>query len=352
MKEKYYNVIGVMSGTSLDGIDLCYCTFNKSELWRFEIHHTKTYKYPKEWYDKLKNLTHLAFAELSQLDELYTNYLATVITKFINDFNIVTIDAICSHGHTALHQPEKLLTLQIGNLEKLSTLVKQNIVCDFRVQDVKFGGQGAPLVPIGDKLLFNSYDACINLGGFSNISKTENATRIAYDICPVNIVLNHYVSALNLEYDNDGLIASKGAINFDLLKELNQLPFYKADFPKSLGLEWVLKTFQPIVNTFNLKTEDVLRTCVEHFAIQISHHIENEKNVLFTGGGVYNGFLMQRIKALTIVEICIPNPEIVEFKEALIFGFLGVLKLRNDVNCLASVTGAQKDHSSGQVYSY
>ena len=352
MKHQNYNILGVMSGTSLDGIDLCYITFVKNESWEFKIHQTKTYKYSNYWNNKLKYLIGIASAELKPLNINYTNYLGEVINTFIDESNLGHIDAICSHGHTALHQPEADLTLQIGNLKHIAEIVKQTVVCDFRVQDVKLGGQGAPLVPIGDQLLFSDYDACINLGGFSNISKTINNQRIAYDICPVNIVLNHYVSALNLDYDHNGELASKGTINQDLLSELNQLKFYKIEAPKSLGLEWVQDKVFPIIDKFNLTTETILRTCVEHFAIQIANNIDDDNKVLFTGGGVYNGFLMERIKTLSQANICIPDAKLIEFKEALIFGFLGVLKLRNENNCLASVTGAKKDHSSGEIYTY
>lgn len=352
MLKNEYNVIGVMSGTSLDGVDLAFITFTFNGSWSFKIHNYETVAYSEEWLLILKHLIHKSEKELHILNEEYTVCLATIINNFIEKYKIKTLDAICSHGHTALHQPDKGLTLQIGNLPVLSKLVKSRVVCDFRVQDVKLGGQGAPLVPIGDALLFNEYDFCINLGGFANLSTVINNDRIAYDICPVNIVLNHYVNSLGLKYDDKGKLASEGIINNTLLKQLNALPFYKEQYPKSLGLEWVNNLIFPLIDETRLDMKDLLRTFVEHIAIQITLEVNKKvkASVLLTGGGVYNTFLINRIKALTSHTVITPSKEIMEYKEALIFGLLGILKLRNETNVLASVTGAVKDHCSGKVY--
>ncbi|APY11396.1 anhydro-N-acetylmuramic acid kinase [Seonamhaeicola sp. S2-3] len=348
-----YNVIGVMSGTSLDGIDLIYVSFNhNNSKWLFKIHAAETVSYNKEWKEKLRNLVAYSIEELHQIDKEYTSHLAYVINKFITKHSITEIDAVCSHGHTALHQPENRITYQIGNMPHMATLLKNKVVCDFRAQDVALGGQGAPLVPIGDKLLFSEYNFCINLGGFANISSDINNERIAYDICPVNIVLNQYVKNLGLNYDDEGKIAASGTVNIDLLQQLNALSFYNELPPKSLGLEWVKTNVFPIIDAFNLDIKDVLRTFVEHIAIQISNSISQipQSSVLITGGGAYNLFLIERIEALSSNKIIIPSKDIIEFKEALIFGFLGALKLRNETNCLKSVTGASKNHSSGKIY--
>src|SRR5690606_30040851 len=239
MIKNSYNVIGVMSGTSLDGIDLAYVVFEKGDTWDFNIVVAETYSYDAIWREKLKNLVTYSVSELDKMDQDYTAFLANVINDFIKKNKILKIDAICSHGHTALHQPKNRLTYQIGNKPLLAKLVDNTVVCDFRVQDVELGGQGAPLVPIGDELLFSEYDFCLNLGGFANISTTLNNERVAYDICPVNIVLNHYAKLLGKEYDEDGILASAGHVNEFLLDVLNQLDFYKKAYPKSLGLEWV-----------------------------------------------------------------------------------------------------------------
>ena len=352
MLKNSYNVIGVMSGTSLDGIDLAYITFTHNKKWEFTIHKAETVKYSHKWLKKLKSLVALSISELKVLDDDYTTHLSEIIKKFIAKHNITTLDAVCSHGHTALHRPENRLTYQIGNLPKIALITKQKVVCDFRVEDVELGGQGAPLVPIGDRLLFSEYDFCLNLGGFANISSEIDNERIAYDICPVNIVLNHYVNKLDLDYDDKGKIGSSGEINIELLNDLNSLEFYKKEHPKSLGLEWVKTEIFPLVNSYNLQVNDILRTLIEHTSIQITKEINKKSNVtvLITGGGVYNDFLIKSIKDKTKNEIVIPNQLIIEFKEALIFGFLGVLKLRDEVNCLSSVTGAFKNHSSGKIY--
>ena len=341
-----------MSGTSLDGVDLAYITFKKEHQWEFQIHVAETIPYLDEWSRIMKQLLHFNFDELKQIDSDYTLYLSNIINQFITKHHIQSLDAICSHGHTALHQPEKGLTYQIGNLPMLAKLIQQTVVCDFRVDDVALGGQGAPLVPIGDELLFSKYDFCLNLGGFANISTDINGERIAYDICPVNIVLNHYIQSLGLNYDDKGQMAASGTIHQDLLKQLNGLEFYKKTYPKSLGIEWVVNQIFPLIDGFQLSIADILRTFTEHIAIQISSEINTKQNatVLITGGGVYHQFLIKRLQLHTKNILVIPDKETVEFKEALIFGLLGVLKLRGEVNCLKSVTGATMNHSSGKVY--
>ncbi len=343
-----------MSGTSLDGIDLAHITFEFHNEWAFKIHNAETVSYTEEWKTKLSNLVNCNLETLKQIDEDYTIYLSEIISAFIQKYHINIIDAICSHGHTALHQPENGLTYQIGNLQNIAKLTGQTVVCDFRVQDVKLGGQGAPLVPIGDQLLFSKYDFCLNLGGFANISFANNSKRIAFDICPVNIVLNYYCKKIDLEYDDNGNLASEGKLNMSLLNELNAIEFYQQDFPKSLGLEWVNSNVIPMIDTYQLDVKDVLRTVVEHIAIQINLILkQNPKaSVLVTGGGVYNTFLISRLKDLSENEIIIPSKAIIEYKEALIFGLLGVLRLRNEINCLASVTGAKHNHSSGIIHSF
>jgi len=352
MKRDSYFVVGVMSGTSLDGVDLCYVRLDFDSVWNFEILKAETIGYDSGWVDTLKKAIHLPEESLAELDETYTSFLGQLIKIFIKSNDISLIDAVCSHGHTVKHQPENNLTVQIGNLPRLATLIEQTVVCDFRVQDVMFGGEGAPLVPIGDKFLFHDYDFCLNLGGFANVSFDYENERIAYDICPVNIVLNHYINSLGFSYDNNGDLAATGALNTTLFETLNNLDFYSKPHPKSLGLEWVELYVFPLIDALDLEVKDVLRTFVEHAAIQIGNEINKlqKGTVLITGGGVFNSFLMERIRHYSSQEIIIPNADIIDNKEALIFGFLGVLKLRNEVNCLSSVTGARIDHSSGNVY--
>lgn len=351
-KEKY-TVLGVMSGTSLDGIDLARIVFTvRNNKWEFEILESKTVSYSPQWLNKLKTALSLSQQDLVQLDIDYTQLLATVITDFITEKQLITLDAICSHGHTILHQPQNGYTLQIGNLPVIAKLTNNTVICDFRVQDVQLGGQGAPLVPIGDQILFSDYDYCMNLGGFSNISFVENEQRVAFDISPVNTVLNHYAALLGFDYDDQGLLAKSGTCKNDLLEELNELPFYKMPYPKSLGFEFVKETVLPLMERYNIPEEDKLNTFINHVAYQVSLALPTKTGkMLVTGGGAYNTFLIETIQEqVPTMEVIIPERKTIEFKEALIFGFLGVLKLRDETNVLSSVTGAKHDHSSGKIY--
>ena len=350
MNSKLHKVIGVMSGTSLDGLDIIYVEFAKDALHNFQINCSETIKYTQEWESKLREGVHKNSQELQMLDAAYGTLLAQHITSFIEKHQLTEVDFIASHGHTILHTPAAGVTLQIGNGAIIAKATGLKVICDFRTQDVQLGGQGAPLVPIGDQLLFSTYDACLNLGGFANISYAEHAQRIAYDIAPINIVLNYYTNHIGLAYDDKGNIAATGVVHQPLLRQLNQLEFYKKKPPKSLGLEWVQAHVLPLIDSFNLATKDLLRTCVEHMAIQISNALVRRKEVLVTGGGVFNSFLMERISQISSTKICIPSTELIEYKEALIFGLLGVLRADNQVNCLKSVTGARKDHSAGELF--
>ena len=353
MKKNNYNVIGVMSGTSLDGVDLSHIKFHlENNEWTFEILESETIGYSQSWINQLKSAVDYSETELKKLNQEYTKLLATIISTFIEKHKIENLDAVCSHGHTILHQPQNRFTLQIGNLPEISSLTNQTVVCDFRVQDVELGGQGAPLVPIGDRILFSDYDYCINLGGFSNVSFEQNGKRIAFDISPVNTVLNFYANQLGLNYEDKGTISRTGKINTDLLNKLNALDYYKLKFPKSLGFEFVKGIILPLIESFEIPVEDKLCTFTEHLALQTALALPNKNGrMLATGGGAYNDFLIERIQShLPEMKIIIPSPKILEFKEALIFALLGVLKLRGEINVLSSVTGAKMDHSSGIIY--
>lgn len=352
MFKQNYNVIGVMSGTSLDGVDLAHIKFIKNGQWNFEILETSTVPYTENWLATLKRAVNFSAFELGVLDKDYTLLLAQIIKNFIEEKKIKNIDAVCSHGHTVLHKPDLGYTLQIGNLPIISELTNQTIVCNFRVNDIELGGQGAPLVPMGDKLLFSEYYYCLNLGGFSNISFDENEQRIAFDISPVNTVFNYYSNLLGLPFDDKGLISKSGNFNLELFDKLNDLDFYKLSFPKSLGIEFVNEFIFPIIESFKIPIKDIMNTFVEHIAFQISKVIHKKgAKLLITGGGAYNDFLLERIKFyLPNNELVIPDGKTIEFKETLIFAFLGILKLRNEVNVLSTVTGASKNHSSGKIY--
>lgn len=341
-----------MSGTSLDGIDLAECFLNVSEagVWNFKIGKTTIIGYSDNWKQRLQEAVKFSEGRLQALNVEYTRFLGAIILEFISENNIENLDAVCSHGHTILHQPEKGITLQIGNLPEITELTRQKVVCDFRVKDVSLGGQGAPLVPIGDQFLFPGYDYCLNLGGFANCSFEQGGKRIAYDICPVNIVLNPLANELGLPYDDGGRLAADGNLDRNLLEKFTTLDFYKQQPPKSLGLEWVQKEVFPILNMSSTSVQDKLHTFTDHVAQKLAQQFGKGSRVLVTGGGAYNAYLLDRVRHFKELDLVVPDVTLLEFKEALVFGLLGVLKLRNEVNCLASVTGAREDCSGGKVF--
>ena len=348
---KNFNVIGVMSGTSLDGVDIVYVKFIQNESWSFKIINSKTYKYEDSIADILNDISKKSLEEIKEIDVVYTKKLAKIINGFIDEFSINKIDFVSSHGHTAIHDPSNLITYQMGNLSTLSSEINQKVICDFRVQDVKLGGEGAPLVPVGEKYLFHEYDSFINLGGFANISNHKGESLIAYDICPVNIVLNNLSKKIGKDFDDKGSIASSGKLIINLYEELEKLEYYQSSPPKSLGIEWVNENIFPLINKyFDYPIEDLLNTLSNHIANQISNNLKDIDKVLVTGGGAYNDYLIEIIRSKTDCEIIIPPKNIIEFKEALIFAFLGVLRYLNINNCYSSVTGASKDHCSGKIF--
>lgn len=348
---KTYYSIGLMSGTSLDGVDVVYVSISTGQKYGYKIIHAKTYAYSAYWQKALQRAFTQSREALGSLDKAYGAFLGALILKFKLEKNIQKVDFIASHGHTIFHKPEEKYTLQIGCGQEISRLTKLPVVYDFRTQDVAFGGQGAPLVPMGDQLLFSDYDFCLNLGGFANVSYEEDGERKAFDICPVNIVLNHYANKIGKLYDDNGKLAASGKVNEALLSALNADLFFTLAPPKSLGYEFVIAQVLHKIDAQDLKIEDILRTYVEHIAQKIAEVFPQKSvpTILVTGGGVYNGFLLQRIQEISKIPLKKPVEELIEFKEALVFSFLGLLKLEKKVNCLKSVTGAKKDHSSGRI---
>ncbi len=382
-----------MSGTSLDGLDIAYCNFSiYNSKWVGKVIAAKTYKYSTAWRQKLSTVESKTALDISKLHSEFGQFSGKKIKEFISEFNLHKEIKkenvfVSSHGHTIFHQPlgknNKMVkesewkneitpfTFQLGNGAAIATCSDLPVVCDFRTADVALGGQGAPLVPIGDALLFSDFAYCLNIGGIANVSfekkktgeKNSKSQRIAFDICPANMVLNHFANISGKEFDSGGEIAKSGKINFKLLNELNALEFYLLNPPKSLGKEWVTKEFFPVIDNYKIHTRDKMRTLVEHIAIQIGLQLKKMPNqffhpratkeynrILVTGGGAHNKFLIQRIKANFTFPLFIPEKKMVDFKEALIFGFLGVLRMRNEINCLSSVTGAARDNCGGAVY--
>ena len=342
-----------MSGTSLDGLDIAYCKFSYCMDWSFEILYFNTINYDSVFREKLRQAPFQKESDIKKLSYAFGCLMANELKQFIAQHTITKLDAVSSHGHTVFHQPDKGITLQIGDPKPIYDLIQKPVVYDFRSQDVALGGQGAPLVPLVDKLLFADYDACLNLGGFSNISFDVHGTRIAFDICPVNIVLNLLSEKIGFEYDNKGKIASQGIVDSYLLDQLNGLHYYSKPFPKSLAWEWVVDHALPLLDRSCFSVENQMRTFVEHIAIQISsvvkrHHLTS---VFLTGGGVYHGFLLKRLEFM-VPKVWVQADDIlIQGKEAMAFAFLGLLKLRGEDNVLSSVTGCVKNHCSGSIYS-
>ena len=352
LSQNKIKAIGIMSGTSLDGLDLVAAEFWHTDgKWNFNILAAETFSYSTYWIQKLKHSPYISGEKLIELHAEYGRFLGNAAKQF-TEKNVFQAEIISSHGHTVFHQPEKGFTFQAGNGFEITAITGITTVADFRSGDVALGGQGAPLVPVGDKLLFSEYDFCLNLGGFANISFEQDGKRIAFDICPVNIILNHFAEKQGFALDSNGELGRKGTVNFKLLKQLNQLGFYKTTPPKSLGREWVEQVFMPVLDNFDIADEDKLRTVYEHISQQIAFVVSKEGTVkmLVTGGGTLNSFLVELISKKTAVKLVIPEKEIVNFKEALIFAFLGVLKIQGQINCLASATGASCDHSTGIIF--
>ena len=346
--------IGIMSGTSLDGIDLAWCHFTRKENgnWDYRIDKAVTVPYAETFRQRLSDAPYLSALEYVKLN----NDVAECFAKAINDWlgDGPRPDFLASHGHTVFHQPDIGLTTQIGNGAVLAAKTKILTVCDFRTKDVALGGQGAPLVPIGDELLFGEYDACLNLGGFSNISYRIDNQRIAYDISPCNMALNKLANLAGLSYDKDGLLAKEGTLIPELRQTLNDLGYYHQKPPKSLGKEWYDDVFAPVLNPFlsNHSVADLLRTVVAHIADQIIANVPGKaRTLLVTGGGAHHSFLIEQIQnQRDTLRVIVPDPLIIDYKEALIFAFLGLLRLTGENNCLRSVTGAREDNCGGCVY--
>ncbi|MBN2481367.1 MAG: anhydro-N-acetylmuramic acid kinase [Bacteroidales bacterium] len=350
MAKKGYHVVGLMSGTSLDGLDLALCRFYRyRDHWKYEILLATTYKYSDEWKENLTTASTLNAREFLLLHKTYGRYLGAAVKRFLG--KRLHADLVASHGHTIYHQPESGLTFQLGDGASLASGCGITTVSDFRTMSVAMGGQGAPLVPAGDELLFGGYDVCLNLGGFANISYRRGNSRIAFDICPVNIVLNRLAAQKGLEYDPGGCLGRNGTPHEALINRLNGLPFYAQTGPKSLGREWLEEYFLPVLDQFDVALDDKFRSVYEHIFHQVGRYLKSFPScrVLVTGGGAFNDFLVEGLEKPG-VRLVIPDRELIKYKEALVFAFLGLLRYRNEVNCMASVTGSVKDLSTGIIH--
>ena len=349
---KYY-VVGIMSGTSLDGIDVVWSKLCFNKTWFYEILDGKTYGYSSRWKSELQNAHKLQARDLVFLDKKLGNYIGEKINDFLNEKKIQKsqVDLISSHGHTLFHEPENNLTKQIGNGAYICSTTNIKTISDFRTIDIAFGGQGAPLVPIGDQLLFGSYKGCLNLGGIANISYDFKEKRIAGDVNFANMISNYLSNKISHSFDKDGELAKQGKIDGDLILKLEELDFYKKEFPKSLGVEDFNNWYKPLFENCKASLNDQLYTSGTHLCRTIKNIFNVDRNdaLLITGGGAHNKFWINKLKELKVKTV-VPDLKLIDFKEALIFSLLGVLKIRNEINVLSSVTGSLKNLSSGVIH--
>lgn len=359
-----YHVLGLMSGSSLDGLDIAYCRFvNNTGGWQFELLQTAVVEFTPEWIDRLKALPQSNARTLWQTHAALGNYFGECAAAFIAKHHLSgKVDVIASHGHTIFHFPPEGFTTQIGDGAAIAARTGVPVVCDLRTADIAQGGQGTPIVPIGDKLLFTGHRFCLNIGGIANIScKKDTGDIVAFDICAANQVLNNLAGMLGKEYDAGGAIARSGKLNTGLLDELSKAAFYSQPYPKSLDNSFSRTVVWPVLEQATIPVEDKLRTYTELIAHQVGAHIKAitvregitlsaADKILVTGGGAFNTYLTERIQALSGVTVDVPTDELVKFKEALVIALMGVLRMRGEVNVLRSVTGAKKDTTGGAMY--
>ena len=351
-----------MSGSSLDGLDIVFAEFHENAgSWNFEIRAADCCEYTESWKERLQNATSLSALDYQLLHVDYGHYLGKTVNSFIEANNLqYQVGLIASHGHTTFHVPSKKMTAQLGDGAAIAAETKLPVVSDLRAMDLAFGGQGAPIVPIGEKLLLKDYSMFLNLGGIANISFNSPEGYIAFDICPANRVLNLIANIVNKEYDNGGQMAALGNVNDELLNKLNSFEYYKLPYPKSLANNFGTDELFPVLKSFGLPHNDLLRTYVEHIVQQIKFaivtnsklHTQNSK-LLVTGGGAFNNFLIKRLSeelSANFVEVVIPHENLVKYKEALIMALIGVLRWRQEYNVLSSVTGADRDSIGGAIW--
>lgn len=350
-----YFTIGVMSGSSLDGLDIAYCSFTfTNNNWTFEILNAECKSFKDDIAERLRHATKLSAYDFVKLDIDLGHYIGREVRDFIAHYNIQKLDFIASHGHTVFHHPEFKFTAQIGDGSAIAALTGFPVINQFRSLDVALGGQGAPVVPIGEKYLFENFADFLNLGGIANIAIHKEDNIIAFDVCAANQVLNYLAQSIGEEYDKNGDIARSGKVNHELLHQLNDLKYFEMLAPKSLDNSFTKDHILPILNFSTIAIADKLATATEHIAIQIHNALSkfsfNDNTLMITGGGAFNTFLVERIKTHSTLNTFIPPPTIVNFKEALVIAFMGVLRWEKKINVLKSVTGASQSSVNGAIY--
>lgn len=349
-----------MSGSSMDGLDIVYCTLQEiGGKWSYQINESACIEFSHDWKNKLQHITTVSAKELLLTHASFGQWMGSAIKDFITAYNLEhKVHLITSHGHTVFHEPASGMTFQMGDGAAIAAITRLPVVSDLRNMDVALGGQGAPIVPIGEKLLWSEYHYFLNLGGISNITFGGADEHVAFDVCPANRVLNLLSNELGKSFDEDGMEASLGKLNQDLLYELNDLDYYKRPFPKSLANEFGSDVIFSIIQKYDIPVQDRLCTFCEHIALQVLNvchqsHIDIPAKMLITGGGALNKYLVGRIKALLAeknIEVEIPDTVLIQNKEALIMALIGVLRWREEVNTLNSVTGAKRSSVGGALW--
>lgn len=346
---KAYKALGAMSGSSLDGLDLALCEFRLSRgRWAYRIERARTVRFPEKLQARLATAMEASAFEHVQLDAELGAFIGQACRRFLKGDRV---DVIGSHGHTIFHQPSLGFSTQIGSGARIAAEAGAPVVCDFRSADVANGGQGAPLVPLAERLIFPEHRAFLNIGGICNVSIHSVKKVLGFDACIGNQALNQLANEAGAEFDRDGRMARRGTIHNGLLDRLSRLPFHAAKPPKSLGREWFVKEVLPLINERGITLEDRLRTVTEHIAIQVASALPSgAPTVLITGGGARNRFLLERIAAHAKPLVEVPTPIVIDFKESLAFALLAVLRLRGEPTALASVTGAKRDSCGGALH--
>lgn len=355
-----YRALGLMSGSSLDGLDMAFVEFHEAGgKWTFELKQADCLPYSKEWEVKLAQATKLNAGEYLLLHTEYGRYIASQVKHFIEKYELdYQVQLISSHGHTTFHFPEQHTTGQLGDGASIAALTGIATVTDLRAVDMALGGQGAPIVPIGERLLWPGYPILLNLGGIANVSIQSNDKHVAFDICPANKVLNLLIQETGKAYDDGGSLAAQGTVNEPLLSALNALDYYSKPYPKSLANDFGIEIVYPLVKNAGLTLPDALATYVEHIAVQLKQALlsfksEEPISMLITGGGAHHRYMGSRINyhlASLNITAEIPDASIINYKEAIVMALMGVLRWREEVNVYSAVTGAERNSVGGALW--
>lgn len=354
-----YNVIGLMSGSSHDGLDIAFVEIaDVRNDWVYEIKNSECVPFTPELEQQLRQAASLSVPDFLRLHTAFGRWMGHQVVQFIDKYELHhKVHFIASHGHTVFHEPASGTSTQIGDGASIAAVTGLTTITDLRNMDLALGGQGAPIVPIADKLLFRDYDFCLNIGGICNVT-INGPEPIAFDIAPANQVLNHYAQSIEMPFDMDGTLASAGKVEPSLLEQLNALDFYQLPAPRSLSNTYSGSIIDKVNEFTSLSVQDILATLCAHIAAQISKAIEPyvkdaPAKMLATGGGAFNKYLIDTISVALAdkgVEIVVPDAELVANKEALAMALIGVLRWREEVNVLSSATGAQRSSIGGAMW--